>query len=773
VVDRPSGLPARRSRLVGRDVELAAVGELLVEGGSRLVTLTGTGGAGKTTLAIEVARRLEPELAEGAALIDLSVVAEPADLARACCQALGVVEQEAPPLSVLTDHLAPRHMLLVLDNCEHLLTPVGALTDRLLDACPDLRLLATSRRRLGVRGESAYAVPPLAVPDAEAADDLDRLARVPAVALFVERAAAADRGFVLADWGPAVAALCRRLEGLPLAIELAAAQLSALTPPEIEARLGRLVQLEGPGPTRSGRHRTLQATLDTSHDLLDEAEQLLFRRLAVFRGGWTLDAAEQICALDIPPARITAILVSLVDHSLVIRDDHGPTRRFRMLEPIAHDAARRLDAAGEFETVSLAHAYHYLATIGSGTSDWREIEPEQVELIAAEYDNCLAALRFAEREALVPIVLGFNVSLLLFWRIRGLLRSGMQRLEAALSLVGAAASIERGLVLAGLAHFGQLLGDLQAAAVHATESEETLAAAGDLIGRRTVIGFLGDIAADQGDVDGALDHYGRARALIEPDTEASALDLGFWHANVGRVMAQTGDLTSAERQLNLALAQLRTTSRWYQGYVLVQLGSLARRRVELDRAETLLSEALEYLRLYNAAIEAVACLVELALLALDRTQHLQAATLLAAAAGYRDVTGARLGATDRERFTQAVDRTRSALTDEVFTEAWDRGRGLSLDQAVALATAPSEALAAQPPPGRGARLTPRERQVADLVALGLTNPQIAQELTIATGTARIHVERILGKLGLTSRVQIATWIIRGPDVPASRPQPET
>jgi DNA-binding CsgD family transcriptional regulator/tetratricopeptide (TPR) repeat protein len=568
-----------------------------------------------------------------------------------------------------------------------------------------------------------------------------------------------------------VSSICRQLDGLPLAIELAAAQSAALTPPEIEERLATSVDVGGHGGSGPARQQTMDATLTWSHDLLSEGEQALFRRLAVFAGGWTLEAAERVCSFRDDPSTIAPTLVSLVEHSLVVRDGRDAGSRFRMLAPVAEYAARRLAASDERMPTSLAHAQYYLTLVSQGTREWRPNDPEQLDLIATEYDNCLAAMRFAERAGIVPIVLGLNLSLLNFWGVRGLLQSGKRRIEAALALVGDEPSRSRGVVLGGLAMYENLLGDHASAAKRAAEAEVIHEATGDLVARRTTIGLRGDIAADLGDFDAARAHYTRARPLVDADPNDQAL--AFWHGNVGQIALRSGDLETARAELEQALVRCRAAPTSYLGRVLVQLGSLARRRGDLDRAAALLGEALEHLRRYGAVIGAIACLDELARLALDRRDPGRAATLFAAATGLRDTTAVAMSAHDRKALARDIDRARTALAPGSFSAAWLGGLGLSLEQAAGIASSQSGAPGGEPsPPPRGSVLTPREREIAQLVALGLTNRQIAERLVITPGTARIHVGRILGKLGLTSRVQIATWVVGQPDGAIASGMPE-
>lgn len=764
MVDRRSTLPARRTRLIGRGLELDVLRDRVLHGDRRLTTLTGAAGTGKTTLALEVARRVEAVVPDGAWFVDLTVVLE-ADvnaIVFAWAGALGIVDDGRDQRDALTDHLAARQILVVLDNCEHLLPALAEVVDTLLDRCPDLRILATSRAALRIRGESVYLVPPFPIPDSMGADSADLL-RVDAVQLFVERAASADPAFELTPLtGPAVASICQRLEGIPLAIELAAAMASAFTAVEIDERLAAVGGLVATGDP-SGRQRTMESALDWSHELLDPAAQVLFRRLSVFAGGWSLEAAEQVGSIGGEPEGVAPLLARLVDHSLVVRDGEGTRSRYRMLAPIAEYAARRLAASPDPAAASLAHATYFLGWSARRSDDAGECLPEDVDRLAAEHENCLAAIRWAERAGAMPLRLGLIMHLVVLWRVRGHLHLAVRLLEALLVDL-AEPTQERALVLGVLAEFGTVLGEYATAAARAREAEVLFVDAGDAIGARTMIAIRGSIAAGRGDLAGALAEYEGAKPRV--DEHPSDVVLAFWHAGIGRILLGSGDLDAAQHHLQLACDRFERQPSWYRGRVLAMLGTIARRNGDLDRAGGLFAEALDSLCRYGATVEAIASLDGMARLAIDRHELARAARLFAAATGMRDATGAASpAAADAARRNADIDEIRSRLTPRQFEDAWSLGLGMSLDQATSFATAAPEAVTTTP--ARGSALTPREREIAELVALGLTNREIAERLVIAPGTVKIHVERILGKLGRTSRVQIATWALeeRSPSSP--------
>jgi predicted ATPase/DNA-binding SARP family transcriptional activator len=455
--DRVQGrhnLPERLTSLVGRDEELRELTKLVEQ--QRLVTVAGPGGAGKTSLAVALARQLAPAVPDGVWLVELAGLADPALLAEVVIGALGLVEEAGgdaprPAPERLAEFVADKALLVVLDNCEHLVGACAELAQRLLAAGPAVKVLATSREVLGVPGEVVWPVPPLAVPEAPdpetlaagggtvtgpaagPADAPEALARYDAVRLFCERAAAADPGFALdATSAPVVAELCRRLDGLPLAIELAAARVRFLPPAEIAARLGdRFGLLAGGGRTVAARQRTLRATVDWSWELLEEREQVLFRRLAVFSGGWTVAAAEAVCAGDgLAAGEVLEGLFALVDRSLVVAAGGDPAR-FRVLETLRAYGAERLAEAGEAGTVAARHTTWFVDLAEEAAT--HHSERRWLRLVDADYENLRAVLDRAMAGRDLDTALRVAGALGWYWWTNRTLE-GRRRLAAILAL---------------------------------------------------------------------------------------------------------------------------------------------------------------------------------------------------------------------------------------------------------------------------------------------------------------------------------------------------
>jgi predicted ATPase/DNA-binding SARP family transcriptional activator len=447
---RDDRLPQRLSSVVGRHDDMAAALQRLRE--ARVVTLTGPGGVGKTTLVLEVARRADETLADQVHLIRLAALEAGADVAEAFATQLGLpAAGPGAAAAAVVEHLTRARALLVVDNCEHVIDDVAALVEHLVESCPELRVLATSREALAVPGEIQVAVGPLGVP--EETGEAGAIPHAPAVRLFLDRARAVRPSFVLdAETAPVVASICRQLDGMPLAIELAAARVKALSPADIAARLHDRFALLTSGPrTSEARHRTLRATLDWSHDLLTDAERRLLRRLAVFRGGWTLAAAEEVCAFaGIEPGEVLDLMFRLVDRSLVVPDP--ATGRFRLLVTVREYGQARLAEAGEVDACRDRYLDHYTRLaeeygphVRSGTTAWARL--------IEEYDNLRGAVDHSLERAHDDVETGLRLAgaLVWFWNY-GLRYEGTRALTALLE-AGGGSTAARARALHGL---GQL-----------------------------------------------------------------------------------------------------------------------------------------------------------------------------------------------------------------------------------------------------------------------------------------------------------------------------
>ena len=430
-------LPQPLTDLIGRERELVDIDRLIDR--SRLLTLTGAGGSGKTRLALEAARRARPAYPDGVWFVDLAVVGESQLVADAVSEALRLDSGTALNRGqTLVDQLRGRSLLVVLDNCEHLLAACGQLVAALLAGCPGVDVLATSREPLHTLGEYTFRVPSLALPPPvrDEVPDLAELGRLPSVRLFVERAAQVRPGFALdADNVQGVVDLCRRLDGMPLALELAAARAAVLEPAEIVQRLGDALSMLGGGPNRVTRHQTLRGTLEWSHDLLTEPEKVLLRRLSVFSGGFTLAAVEAVCG-DPPLARpeLLELLANLVDKSLVVTEKTAAGSRYRQLETVRQFGTENLDRAGETAQLEAAHCAYFLAfAVAHNPERATGVVIEQPKLLDREHDNLRAALRWSCANDPVS-ALRLVASLWRFWFLRGHAVEGARWVERALAV---------------------------------------------------------------------------------------------------------------------------------------------------------------------------------------------------------------------------------------------------------------------------------------------------------------------------------------------------
>lgn len=620
----PHNLPAPLTSFVGREREVAAVGRLV--DGARLVTLTGPGGAGKTRLALEVASRLMPAFSDGVWVVDLASVSDPALVAQTIAAAAGIEERSGRHvLVVLADHLAKARALLVLDNCEHLVAACAAVVAQLLSGAPSLHVVATSREPLAVPGETVFEVEPLDVPAGDAREDLER---ADAVRLFLERSAVA----VDPDALPAVARICRELDGMPLAIEIAAAQTRLLRPDEIVARLNdRFRLLTYWSRTSLPRHRTLRASIDWSYALLDPRERSVLHQLSVFVGGFTLAAAEKVVA---PAESALDAVRRLVDASLVQRVPGAGENRFRLLETVRQYARERAGEAGDLAGAQRRHAECFGDLADAAlAAKLNSVQSSRHSEIDADYANVRAALEYAFAEADAGLVVRIVRGLGDYWRLRGFLDEGQLWLLRAVDLAGGAApdvaadlhgylgaihlrtnefvaAARRFEAAIGwarqdgharpLAHWLHQLayahraqGDLARARAVLGDALEISRAAGDRIGMAHRLGSLGDIAVHEGRLDDAEALFAEVWQLIQP---ATADHLVPYLESVARLALEQGDVDEGARRAEAGLHQARVAGDvWHVGFNLIALAYVARRRGESRRAGELVVEALDEL----------------------------------------------------------------------------------------------------------------------------------------------------------------------------------
>jgi predicted ATPase/DNA-binding NarL/FixJ family response regulator len=568
---RAGRLPEPAASFVGREQELAEVGRLL--GATRLLTLTGAGGSGKTRLALRAAAGQRGRFPDGVRVVELAALAEPLLVPAAVAAALGVPETRGePPLEPLLRALDARRLLLVLDNCEHLLDACAQLVEAVLRACPDVRVLATSREALGLPGEVRWRVPPLAAPPEAGAATVERLGAYDAVRLFVDRAAAALPGFALTgENAPAVACICARLDGLPLALELAAARVAELSVEQLAARLDDHLRLLTVGNRAAlPRQRTLRATVDWSYALLAPAERALFRRLAVFAGGWTPEAAEQVCAGaggdGIEPGEVLALLLGLVGKSLVVAEGRGSAEdRYRLLETLRAYARERLGEAGGAPALRARHAAYYLALAERAAPGTPAGDVAALDQLEREHANLREALRWWAGRGEAEAGLRAATALSWFWGMRAHRTERREWLARFLALPEAAAPAvrARALVMAGDNAVSE--GDAAAGRTLLEEGLRIAREAEDLPFVCRALEYLGHWAAMQGDLGAAEAYHRECLAFSWPAGGQGRFGQGLHVVmplkELGQVAALRGDAVAARAHLEDALAVARESGR--------------------------------------------------------------------------------------------------------------------------------------------------------------------------------------------------------------------
>jgi predicted ATPase/DNA-binding CsgD family transcriptional regulator len=760
-VDQPLRLLRSHTSFIGREHEIAEACRLVVLEDVCLLTLTGPGGVGKTRLALQVAAEVADHFRDGVAFVSLAPIVSPHLVLAAIAQTIGVQESGTRPIADgLVMWLHERSTLVVLDNLEHVIDVAPQIAD-LLNACPRLTILATSRIPLHISAEREYSVAPLALPDRVDFLSLNSPGQASAIRLFIERARAVMPSFILTQHNAvSVAEICRQLDGLPLAIELAAARCKVLSPQTLAARLTQQLTLLTGGPRDvPARQQTMRDTIAWSFDLLDPGEQRLCRQLAVFRGGWTLEAAEAVIDSE---RDVIEGLSALVDHSLVLQVEQADgTTRLGMLETIRAFGLEQLAAHDAGDATRDRHAEYFLRLAeeaesqldGPATRAW-------LDRLERERDNLRAALNWFRECGDVERGLQLAGSLRDFWFMCGYLSEGMSHARAFLDLPGATAAMPaRVTALAAIGWLSMWMGDYQ----RATQlSEEGLAGA-QRLGEQRAVPFLllslGMSAQLQGDVERARSCWERCRALARdlgdtPNLVRSTNHLG----NLARLEGD-GGLAASRFEEGLALARAAGL-RQECGLSLLQLGILAEQQDDYRRAAAFYRESLaNFLDLRMQW--GVARLVErLAGIARAEGKMARSAHLYAAASVLRERIGWSwpIMAEHRNDYDRSIAIVRATLGDETFEAAWAEGQIKAIEEVIAEALdIPLPAVVAEP---AAAGLTPREVEVLRLIVEGRSNQEIATALFISQHTAASHVAHILSKLGLDSRTAAATWAMR-------------
>ncbi|WP_280436229.1 protein kinase domain-containing protein [Nocardia carnea] len=763
VPHRTGNLPLELTSMVNRRTESAEVKNLLST--HRLVTLTGIGGVGKTRLALRVATQVARDYPDGVWMVDLADVSDASILVDVVAAAVGVRDESAAPLiDVLVDFLCPRNTLLVLDNCEQLVQAVAELNEQMLRICPELSLLVTSREPLNIAGEAVLRISPLTVPDQGREPSLKGMPRFDAVTLFAERAAAVVPGFELdEDNKGAVAGICARLEGLPLAIELAAARMRTLSPQQILQRLNdRYSLLTNSARTAPTRQQTLRLSMDWSYELCTPAEQQLWAQLAVFAGSCELDAVEGVCGIDTGPLSLLDVLSSLVDKSILAREETGAVVRYRMLETLRDYGRQELREAGRLRDLRRRHHDWYQRLISDAAAGWISAEqPRWIARLEREQANLRDALEHCLSEdtpAAIESGMRTATGLYEFWNFRGLYGEGRSWLDRFLARSGIQAVPVRIAALCAAGKLAASHGEFPAAAARL---EEARALAGSEVGRstRAQIAYAeGLLALAEGESEGARTYLEQAVELTgsEPHGQlrmstlavlAFAYELGGDTARAGELYGDVLSVTGPCGEVLHRAAALRG------------LGVAEWRHGARERAQQLLTEALRVNSGLDSKVIAVLCLEALAWTVDARRDAERAAVLMGAAQGLSPAGSQVMTVLHNMwRFHDDCEEdARRILGNRGFDTAHRRGSAMSMNAALAYAlgvrgtTGPAES-------GSTGTLTKRERQVAELVAQGLSNKQIATKLVVSQRTAQSHVEHILTKLGFNSRAQIAAWI---------------
>ncbi|HEU0115674.1 MAG TPA: LuxR C-terminal-related transcriptional regulator [Thermomicrobiales bacterium] len=782
-IDRRANLPHPRTALIGRAATVTAARALLLDEAAPLLTLTGPAGVGKTRLALAIADDVSDAFADGAVWVDLAPLAAGTLLPLAVARALDVPDvADRPLIAQLIAALRSRQLLLLLDNCEHLLPAVADLAARLLAGCPAVQIVATSRAPLRLRDERQFPVPPLALPDREGTAPLAEVAATAALALFGDRARAVDPAFELTDAvAPAVADVCRRLDGLPLAIELAAARIKTLPPAALRDRLERrLPLLVGGARDLPARQRTLRDAIGWSYDLLAAGEQAVFRHLAVFAGGFTLAAAEAVAVVD-PDVDLFNAVASLADNSLLqLVENAAGAPRYAMLETIREYGLDRLRANDEIDAAQARHATYFARfaeEVAGPLYDLADPAPS-LPRIDAEHDNLRAALVWADERGDAALLIRLVAALKMYWFLRGRLGEGGGWAERAVAVASAdVAPNLRAAAFLAAGWFARSKGDPLRAEALGQASLALFQRLDDVVDAAEALELLGFAAEDRREFPLAVTRHKASRQLLA--TADRSIRLANTLRNIGWTTYLAGDVAGGERRLEAAVAEgQRLCYPQLTAAALSDLATIVMERGEHARAADRLQMRLG---LTWDAWGLRHTLEQLAEIAAADGESERATRLFGAAEAYRERLGATLVPSLQALYEPYVAAARTALGEPAFATAWNAGRRMSLEEARAEAAKVGQEPPASPtleatlefsiaipanPSTPGLRgdgrfgLSPREREVLALLARRLSAGEIAEQLFLSPRTVTTHIGHVYDKLGVNSRREAAALAVR-------------